>query len=176
MPTQLYASLCRLDWHSCCPGAGLCSQPCSTMSFEGIGDVAQGLHDYLANHFSTRFLPKRPPLCPFSTKPNWARLKLQSPPGWREWGEIYFLGMQLHSPAVWAAGVPFPFAGTGQWNSEVEQSHFREKQLPEAAAEVANGPADRHITVQLCLLERRVQVSCWHHKTKKPDTLMVLES
>lgn len=72
-------------------------------------------------------------------------------PTWLEWGKTFWFWEQLLSPAVWAAGVPSPFAGMKQWTLEVEQSSFMKKYVPRAAAWAAGSVGGEGAGVRITL-------------------------
>lgn len=75
---------------------------------------------------------------------------------------------------MWAAGVPFPSQEQAseilKQNKALLEKNKHLKLQRELLTDILTD------TLQSCVLERKVQVSGWHHKTKKSAKLMMSES
>nr|XP_025978376.1 protein chibby homolog 3 [Dromaius novaehollandiae] len=157
-----------------------------------IGNIAQGLRNCWADHFSRKFLPKRPPLRQITYLPIFYQVDYKT--------RQTEVGLDYGPPRAHLNEAKLIFR-EGKWEDEnsssPQQSQLQTSPSPlrEKASEILEKNKalleennylklqlellmDMLIetTVQLRLLEKKVQVSGRHLKTKQTGKLLMLES
>nr|XP_009670463.1 PREDICTED: protein chibby homolog 3 [Struthio camelus australis] len=164
----------------------------ASLTMNVIGNVAQGLRDCWADHFSRRFLPKRPPLRQITYLPIFYQVDYKT--------RQTEVGLDYGPPRAHLNEAKFIFR-EGKWEKENSSSpqqaglQMSSSLLWEKASEILEKNQallkennylklqlellmDMLIetTVQLCLLEKKGKVSGRHLKIKKVGKLLMLES